>query len=73
MKSPALIALSLVAFFSSASAARADALAAPTDNGGAIDLSLGKSDPATLASATTPPAEKQVEKQAAPTEPTTPS
>ena len=73
MKSPALIALSLVAFFSGASAARADALAAPTDNGGAIDLSFGKSDTATLASATTPPAEKQVEKQAAPTEPTTPS
>ncbi|HEY9884859.1 MAG TPA: hypothetical protein V6C98_14745 [Thermosynechococcaceae cyanobacterium] len=73
MKSPALIALSLVAFFSGASAARADALAAPTDNGGAIDLSFGKSDTATLASATTPSAEKQVEKQAAPTEPTTPS
>ena len=73
MKSPALIALSLVAFFSGASAARADALAAPTDNGGAIDLSFGKSDTATLASATTLSAEKQVEKQATPTEPTTPS
>ncbi|MBD2035206.1 hypothetical protein H6F76_09215 [Leptolyngbya sp. FACHB-321] len=72
MKSPALIALSLVAFFSGASAARADALAAPTDNGGAIDLSLGTSTPATLANATSP-AEQQVEKQVAPTEPTTPS
>ncbi|MBD2073294.1 hypothetical protein H6F86_05210 [Phormidium sp. FACHB-592] len=72
MKSPALIALSLVAFFSGASAARADALAAPTDNGGAIDLSLGTSTPATLANATSP-AEQQVEKQVTPTEPTTPS
>ncbi|XHX80331.1 MAG: hypothetical protein RBJ76_10500 [Stenomitos frigidus ULC029] len=70
MKSPALIALSLVAFFSSASAARADALAAPTDNGGAIDLSFKAADTAAVASAATPPAEEQ---PAAPTELTIPS
>ena len=73
MKSPALIVLSLVAFFSSAltaradtSTARADTLAARTDlsaarneSGGAIDLSIHPSDAATLASAAVPSAEQQ--------------
>lgn len=60
MRSPALTALSLIAFFLSASAACADALVAPSNNGGAIDLSFSTSATATLASAATPPAEKQV-------------
>jgi hypothetical protein len=54
MKSPALIALSLVAFFSSAVTARADTSAARADNGGAIDLSFGVPDTSTLASAAVP-------------------
>lgn len=54
MKSPALIALSLVAFFSSAFAARADTLTARADNGGAINLSIDTSQTSTLASAAAP-------------------
>ncbi|PSB24839.1 hypothetical protein [Stenomitos frigidus] len=56
MKSPALIALSLVACFSSALAARADT-SVHADNGGAIDVSVGTSDASTLASAAVPPVE----------------
>jgi hypothetical protein len=78
MKSPALIALSLIAFFSSAFAARADTLAAPTDNGGAIDVSINTSgtpspsDTSTLANATVLSAEKQTTSpiDATPTAPT---
>lgn len=75
MKSPALIALSLVAFFSSAFAARADTLTAPTDNGGALDLSINTSSPSdasTLANATVLSAKKQTTSpiDAAPTAPT---
>ena len=54
MKSPALIALSLVAFFSSAVGARADTPAARANSGGAIDLSVDGPNTSTLVSAATP-------------------
>ena len=58
MKSPILLVLSLVTFFSSALAARADTPAVRTDNGGAIDLSVGTTDASTVASVAAVPVEK---------------
>lgn len=59
MKLPALLALSLFAFFFTPFAARADTLIARAESGGAIDLSIHPSATATLASAA--PADKQAQ------------